>query len=271
MSLLQALILGIVQGVTEYIPVSSSAHLVLVPWLVGWPLPPFTFDVLVQWGTLVGVVVYFGRDLWSVLRGSVVGVVNRQPLATPEARLGWYIVVGTIPAVVFGFLFKSTFEAVFQQPLYVAGLLFGTALMLVLAELRGRQTLQLKQMRLWDALDIGLWQVAAMLPGISRSGATITGAMLRDFDRPSAARFSFLLSVPALVGAGVLAIKDLLEAGVILDDLPALLIGFVAAAVSGYLSIRWLLGYLQRNRLTAFAGYCALFGAACLALALVRG
>jgi undecaprenyl-diphosphatase len=271
MSLLQALILGIVQGVTEYIPVSSSAHLVLVPWLLGWPLPPFTFDVLVQWGTLVGVVVYFGRDLWAVLRGVVAGLVSRQPFGTAEARLGWYIVVGTIPAVVFGFLFKSTFEAIYYQPLYVAVLLFGTALILVLAELRGRQQRQLKQMRLWDALDVGLWQVAAMLPGISRSGATIAGAMLRDFDRPSAARFSFLLSVPALVGAGVLAIKDLLDAGVVMGELPALLIGVVAAAVSGYLSIRWLLSYLQRNRLTAFAAYCALFGAACLIVALVRG
>lgn len=271
MSLLQALVLGIVQGLTEYIPVSSSAHLVLFPWLLGWPLPSFTFDVLVQWGTLVGVIVYFGRDLWAVLRGAVAGLVNRQPFGTAEARLGWYIVVGTIPAVVFGLLFKSTFEAVFYQPMYVAALLFGTALMLVLAELRGRQSVQLKQMRVWDALDIGLWQVAAMLPGISRSGATITGAMLRDFDRSSAARFSFLLSVPALLGAGLIAIKDLLDSGQALNDLPVLLVGFVAAAVSGYLSIRWLLSYLQRNRLTVFAAYCVLFGALCLVVAWVRG
>jgi undecaprenyl-diphosphatase len=192
-------------------------------------------------------------------------------MGTPEARLGWYIVLGTIPAVVFGLLFKSSFEAVYQQPIYVAALLFGTALMLVLAELRGRQRLALAQMRAWDALDVGLWQVAAMLPGISRSGATVAGAMLRDFERPAAARFSFLLSVPALVGAGVLAIKDLFDTGLVAGDLPALLIGFLAAAVSGYLCIRWLLGYLQRHSLIVFAAYCAVFGAACLIVAWVRG
>jgi undecaprenyl-diphosphatase len=270
MSLFQALILGVIQGVTEYIPVSSSAHLVLFPWLVGWPDPPFTFDVLVQWGTLVGVVVYFARDLWSIVRAVVVDLAARKPFRSQEARLGWYIVVGTIPAAVFGFLFKESFEAVYGQPVYVAALLFGTALILFLAEWRTRQTRNLSQMGWWDAVDVGLWQVAALLPGISRSGATIGGAMLRDFERPSAARFSFLLSLPALLGAGLLALIDLARSGLLATDLPALAIGFAAAAVSGYLCIRLLLSYLQRHRLTVFAAYCALFGAFCLAVAMVR-
>jgi undecaprenyl-diphosphatase len=122
-----------------------------------------------------------------------------------------------------------------------------------------------------DALYVGLWQVAALLPGISRSGATISGAMQRGMERPAAARFSFLLSVPAMLGAGLLAIRDLVKAGELAAEAPALAVGFVAAAVSGYLCIRWLLSYLQRHRLTVFAAYCALFGAFCLAVALVRG
>ena len=271
MPLLHALILGIVQGLTEYIPVSSSAHLVLVPWLLGWPDSPFTFEVLVQWGTLLGIFVYFWRDLWDIVRGVLVGLAQRQPLATAPARMGWYIVLGTLPAVVFGLLLKDFFEAVFSAPVVVAALLLGTAAILTAAERLGRRTRTTHDLGWLDALVVGFWQVIAMMPGISRSGATIGGAMLRGFDRPAAARFSFLLSVPALLGAGILAIGDLLEANSLAADLPALVVCFVAAAISGYLCIRWLLGYLQRRSLTVFAVYCALFGLFNLAIAWIRG
>jgi undecaprenyl-diphosphatase len=271
MSLLQALILGIVQGVTEYIPISSSAHLVLIPWLLGWPEPPFTFDVLVQWGTLVGVFVYLWSDLWNIVRAALLGLARRRPFETPAARMGWYIVLGTLPAVVFGFFLKRFFESVFGAPVHVEVLLLGTAAILVAAERFGRRERTAAGFGWLDALVVGFWQVAALLPGISRSSSTIGGAMLRGFDRYSAARFSFLLSVPALLGAGVLAIGDLVSAGSLAADLPALSIGFVTAAVSGYLCIRWLLGYLQRRNLTVFAAYCALFGLFCLIVALVRG
>ncbi len=271
MSLLQALVLGIVQGVTEYIPVSSSGHLVLVPWLLGWPTPPFTFDVLVQWGTLVGVFVYFWSDLWGIVRAVLLGLAHRRPFETQEARMGWYIVLGTLPAVVFGLFLKKFFEQFFGAPVYVATLLLVTAALLVAAERFGRRERTTADFGWLDALIVGCWQVLALLPGVSRSGSTISGAMLRNFDRTSAARFSFLLSVPALLGAGVLAIGDLVEAGSLAADLPALSVGFVAAAVSGYLCIRWLLGYLQRRSLTAFAVYRVLFGLFCLAVALIRG
>ncbi len=271
MSLFHALILGIVQGATEYIPVSSSAHLVLVPWLLGWPDSPFTFEVLVQWGTLVGVFIYFWRDLWDIVCDVVVGLVRRRPLETAPARMGWYIVLGTIPAVAFGFFLKDVFEAAFGAPVFVASLLLGTAAILTAAERFGRRERTTRDLGWLDALIVGIWQVTALFPGISRSGATIGGAMLRGFDRPAAARFSFLLSVPALLGGGLLAIADLLEAGTLAADLPALIIGFVAAAASGYLCIRWLLGYLQRRSLAVFAVYCALFGLFNLAVALARG
>jgi undecaprenyl-diphosphatase len=270
MSLFQALIMGIVQGATEYIPVSSSAHLVLVPWLLGWPDAPFTFEVLVQWGTLVGVFVYFWRDLWDIACSIVVGLIRRQPLATASARMGWYILLGTVPAVIFGFLLKDIFEAAFAAPVAVAATLFGTAAILMIAEHFGRRKRTVEDWGWLDALIVGLWQVLALFPGISRSGATIGGAMLRDFDRPAAARFSFLLSVPALLGAGILAIADLLGTGALQAELPALAVGFTAAAISGYLCIRWLLGYLQGHSLRVFAIYCALFGLSCLIVALIR-
>jgi undecaprenyl-diphosphatase len=271
MSLIQAFILGLLQGATEYIPVSSSAHLVLFPWLVGWAEPPFTFDVLVQWGTLVGVIVYFWHDLWAVLRAVLQGLLQRRPFATFEARLGWYLVVATLPAMVFGFWFKQAFEITYGQPPVAAALLLGTALMLVLAEYRGKQQRRLEHMSWWDALDVGLWQVAALLPGISRSGATISGAMLRDLERRAAARFSFLLSIPALLGAGLVATADLLQSESLSSELPPLAVGFTMAAVSGYLCIRWLLRYLQGHRLTIFAAYCALLGIFCLLIAWLRG
>jgi undecaprenyl-diphosphatase len=185
--------------------------------------------------------------------------------------MGWYIVLGTLPAVAFGFFLKDFFEGVFGAPVYVAALLLGTAAILVAAERFGRRERTTADFGWLDALVVGCWQVVALLPGISRSGSTIGGAMLRGFDRYSAARFSFLLSVPALLGAGVLAIGDLVKAGSLAGDLSALAIGSVAAAVSGYLCIRWLLGYLQRRSLTVFAVYCALFGLFCLAVALIRG
>lgn len=270
MPLYRALILGIIQGATEYIPVSSSAHLVLIPWLLGWPDSAFTFEVLVQWGTLVGVFVYFWRDLWDIAHGMVTGLARRQPLATASSRMGWYILLGTIPAVVFGLLLKDIFEAAFGAPVLVAVLLLGTAAILMVAEHFGRRERTTGDLGWLDALFVGMWQVTALFPGISRSGSTIGGGMLRGLDRTAAARFSFLLSVPALLGAGFLAIADLLEAETLSADLPALAVGFVAAAITGYLCIRWLLGYLQRRGLTIFAVYCAAFAIFCLIVALVR-
>lgn len=271
MDLFQAFILGIVQGATEYIPVSSSAHLVLVPWFLGWPDPSFEFEVLVQLGTLVGVFVFFWRDIVAIVQAVLTGLVQRQPFGTFEARLGWLVVVATIPAVVLGLLFKDYFEAAFAAPVFAGGLLIFTAALLVVAERFGSRTRKLESMGWLDAVIVGFWQVAAMLPGISRSGATISGAVLKGFDRTSAARFSFLMSIPALLGAGVLALLDLLQAGTLGSQLPSITVGFIAAAVSGYLCIRWLLGYLQQHSLYIFAAYCAAVSILTVAVALLRG
>jgi len=270
MDLFQALILGLVQGATEYIPVSSSAHLVIVPWLLGWPDPSFAFEVLIQWGTLVGVFVFFWPDIWAITQAVLRGLQHRKPLATFEAKLGWLVVVATIPAVILGLTFKDSFEAAFAAPVFAGGLLFLTALLLVIAERFGSRTLELEKLSWLDATIVGFWQAAAILPGISRSGATISGAVLRGYSRPAAARFSFLMSIPALLGAGVVALKDLLEAGSLGQELPAIVVGFVAAAVAGYICIRWLLHYLQRHSLYIFAVYCAIFSVVTIVVALFR-
>ena len=257
MNLLQALILGLVQGATEYIPVSSSAHLVLVPWFLGWPDPSFEFEVLVQWGTLVGVFIFFWADIWAITLGVIQGLLQRKPLGTFEARLGWLVVIATVPAVVLGLLFKDYFEAAFASPALAGAFLILTAVILVVAERFGARSRELESFTWLDATIVGFWQAAAILPGISRSGSTIGGAVLRNFNRPAAARFSFLMSIPALLGAGVIALLDLLRDDTLAAQLPAISVGFVAAAISGYICIRWLLHYLQGHSLYIFAAYCA--------------
>jgi undecaprenyl-diphosphatase len=270
MDLFQALILGIVQGATEYIPVSSSAHLVLVPWLLGWPDASFEFEVLVQLGTLVGVFVFFWQDIVGIARAVVRDLLRGKPLATVEAKLGWLVVAATIPAVALGLAFKEYFEIAYSAPVFVGGLLILTALLLVVAERFGGRRRQLEEMSWLDAVIIGFWQAAAILPGISRSGATISGAVLRNYTRPAAARFSFLMSIPVLLGAGGVAALDLVESGTLLEQLPAISVGFVAAAISGYFCIKWLLGYLQRHSLYVFAAYCTGLSLLTLMVAFLR-
>lgn len=274
MTILQALILGLVQGLTEFIPISSSAHLVLVRWLLNWPRGPeaFAFDVLVQVGTLFAVFAYFWRDLWSIAGHVAAGLVARRPLATPEARLGWWVVVATIPAVVLGFLFKDFFEASFADSAWTAAQLVLNGLLLIGAErlTRGRQTRTLEQLNAADAAVIGLAQAAAILPGISRSGATISGALTRGLERQPAARFSFLMSVPVMLGAGLIALGDLFDLPNLSSAALPIAAGFIASAIVGYLSIRWLLGYLSRHSMVAFGLYCVGAGGVCLIIALAR-
>ncbi len=271
MDLLQAFILGLVQGATEYIPVSSSAHLVLVPWFLGWPDASFEFEVLVQWGTLVGVFVFFWDDIWAIIKAVIRGLLQGKPLATFEAKLGWFVVVATIPAAVLGLLLKDYFEAAFASPSLAGGLLILTAVLLIVAERYGSRLRLLDELTWIDSIVVGFWQAAAILPGISRSGSTIGGAVLQGFNRTAAARFSFLISIPALLGAGVVALNDLFETGTLFTQLPAITVGFIAAAISGYICIRWLLHYLQRHSLYAFAGYCVLVSILSLVVGLTRG
>jgi undecaprenyl-diphosphatase len=259
MTILQSIILGIIQGLTEFLPISSSAHLVITPYLLGWKIPAqdgFIFDVLVQLGTLFAVIAYFRKDLWDILRAVSIGIIHRRPFSDPMSRLGWLLVLATLPAVIIGLLFKNLVERAFGSPLAAALFLLGTAVILVMAERIGRRTLQLEAIDWKDALIVGLFQAIALLPGISRSGATISGGMMRKLDRTSAARLSFLMFVPVMVGASALALVDLFKLPNFAAQIPALVAGFITSTIVGYFSIRWLLSYLAKRSLYAFAFYC---------------
>ncbi len=273
MTVLQALILGVVQGATEFLPVSSSGHLVIVPWLLGWRLDPqatFVFDVLVQWGTLLALVIYFWRDLVELAVAAVTALFRGRPFDTPKARLAWLLVLASLPAAILGLAFKDTVEATFSQPRLVFACLLVTALLLALSEWLGHRSRAVEELRWTDAVWIGFAQALALFPGVSRSGSTIAGGMTRNLRRADAARFAFLMAVPIMIGAGLVALRDLARLPGAASQISSLLVGFAAAAVVGYAAIRWLLGYLARRPLTPFIIYTALVGAAGLVLSFWR-
>lgn len=262
MTILQAFILGIIQGITEFLPISSSGHLVLFPYLAGWEIPQdqvFVFDVLVQLGTLIAVIVFFWKDIWGIARITISSLWQPNLFSRPEVRLGVYILIATLPAVVIGFLLKDTVEAAFSDPTATALFLLLTAFLLVLAEWVGKQTVELENIHWHDALRIGVFQALALFPGVSRSGATITGGMLWGMKRQDAARFSFLIAVPVMIGAGVLAVFDLDKVTNLASFAMPMLVGFITSAVVGYIAIRWFLNYLGKNSLTIFSIYLVVF------------
>ena len=271
MTLLEAFVLGVVQGLTEWLPVSSTAHLILVPWVLGWEVDRealVPFNVLVQDGTLLAVVVYFRRDLAGIARGVLEGIRRRAPLGTPESRLGWWIVLGTLPAVAVALALEGPIESLHARPVVVASVLLGATAILFVRERPGAAGAGAMGAR--DALLVGLAQAVAVIPGVSRSAATIAGGLLVGLDRVAAARFAFLLSIPILAAAGVWETAALLRTPDPGRHLPALAVGFATAAVVGYATIHWLLGFLARRPLAAFAWYRIAAGIGLLALALSR-
>lgn len=273
MTLLQALILGIVQGLTEFLPVSSSAHLVLVPHLLGWNLAEefvFPFDVLVQLGTLAAVIVFFRKDLAEIFKAVIRGLHERQPLKETPARIGWLAILATIPAGIFGLLLKDKVETAFNSPIATSLFLLVTAGLLLAAEFIGKRKKDLEKLTWLDALWVGIFQTISIFPGVSRSGSTIAGGMTRDLDRKSSGQFSFIMAIPIFLAAGFLGFKDLLDLPKLSAYLPALLIGFLAAGIVGFFAIRWLLGYIANHSLLPFAGYCLMLGAGTLAFTLLN-
>ena len=267
MSIIESILLGIIQGLTEFIPVSSTAHLLIVQRLLGLEAGSelFTFTVLVQQGTLLALIVYYWTDLWVIGRAWVkdlwFGVVLRREklFIDPQARLGWYLLLGTIPAALAGVFLKDLVEVLFRTPLVEAAIrLLITIGLLLAAESFDRRNRKLNDLNWRDALWVGVAQVLSVIPGASRSGSTIAGGMLRGFDRPSAARFAFLLSVPIMLAAGAYETFGLMRSEHVAGSLiPSIVTGIITAAVVGYLAIRWLLGYLARRPLYVFAIYCA--------------
>lgn len=265
MSLLEAIILGIIQGATEFLPISSDGHLVLVPAIFGLSQPDLVLIGLVHAGTMLAIIGYFARDLWAIGRAGLAGIANRNPMGADDSRLGWYMLLGSVPAAVVGLTLKDFFERQFQSPTMAAVGLLVTAAFLVAGERLLRGTKTLDRLTVVDVLIVGSFQVLALLPGVSRSGTTIAAGLWRELDRPTAARFSFLVGLPAIAGAGLLSILDIFSAQ---GSLPAghYVAAFVAAAITGYLCIAFLLSWVKRHSLYLFAIYCAAVGTLYLVL-----
>jgi undecaprenyl-diphosphatase len=258
MTLLHAFLLGILQGLTEFIPVSSTAHLLIGQTLLGLPANDamFSFLVIVQLGTLISLFAFYWKDLLSILKATF--DFRR---STPERNLGISIIIATLPALLAGYLLKDAVEALFKQPMLEASIrLFAAAVLLTLAEWLTKKDRTLAAMTWLDALFIGIMQILAVFPGASRSGTTISGGMFRGFDRPSAARFAFLMSVPVMLAAGAYQMLDVLAMPNLGEFLPLLAVGFLTAAVVGWFAIQWLIAYLSRRSLYIFAAYCAALG-----------
>lgn len=263
----QAVILALIQGLTEFLPVSSSAHLILPSQVLGWPDQGLAFDVAVHLGTLAAVVAYFRHDIISVVQGLLRAASEKR--LNNEARLGFAVVIGTIPAVVIGFLAKDFIETSLRSSLVIACSTVFFGLLLWYADKKGSRSLGIEQLTLVQGLLIGLAQALALIPGSSRSGTTITMAMLLGFDRNTSARFSMLLSIPLILGASLLKTNDLLAST---DPVPWAMIalGVAVAAISAYLCIHYFLKLLDRIGMTPFVIYRLVLGAILFGLVLIR-
>ncbi len=277
MGVLEAILLGIVQGLTEFLPISSSAHLLIVPWLFGWREPGLAFNVALHLGTLLAVVTYFWRELVAMAAGLLRGLRDRRLTGEPDARLALIIGIGSIPAAVAGFLGSDALDAYFhsggggdQAIMVSALLLIGLGLLLALAEWLAHHRRELSDTTAWDGIVVGLAQALALLPGVSRSGSTITAGLFLGLRREAAARFSFLLGVPAIAGAGLLEGVKLLQAGLPAEERVIFAAGTVSAAVVGYLAIAFLLRFLQRYSTKAFVAYRLILGLVLLAVVTLR-
>jgi undecaprenyl-diphosphatase len=258
MSLWFAALLGLVQGLTEFIPVSSTAHLAIMPALFGVKDPGAAYTAVIQLGTLLAVLAYFGKDLIAEATAMV-----REP-STPDGRMPWLLAAGTVPIVIAGVLLKKHIEGDLRSLYVIAGALIAVGLIMVVVDrlAAGREAHKpLASITLADALLVGCAQTLALVPGVSRSGATICMALLLGFSRSDSARFSFLLSIPAVAGAGLFEVREALH-GLGRDAIPALAVGTGVAAVSGYLSISWLLKWLGSHDLIGFAIYRIVAGLA---------
>ncbi len=264
MSPIQAIILGIIQGLTEFLPISSSGHLVILPFFFDWDLAAtesYIFNVLVQIGTLVAVIFYFRNDLTAIIKDFFKQLFSGQPFGTHESRLGWLLIVATIPAGLMGIFFEDAVERAFYSPLFAGIALLITGTLMMIAEIINMKIGDIHDVTLPTALLIGFMQALAIFPGISRSGATISGGMFRHIRRKEAGRFSFLMSIPIMLAAGAFSTYQLITE--ISDPngfLPVMALGFVTAAIVGYITIRWLLKFLSDHSLIYFSIYCFLLG-----------
>lgn len=271
MDLLRAAVLGIVQGLAEFLPISSSGHLILVPALFGWDDQGLAFDVGLHLGTLLALLTYFWRDWYTMAVHGLRDLGShgaRYREFAPESQLLWLIALGSIPAAVVGLLFDDWIEENVRQPWVVAVALAVVATIMLFADRLSKRTRTIEDVGVRDAVLIGFAQALALIPGVSRSGATITAALFRDFSRDAGARFAFLLGTPAFVGAAALKAPDLAEMSS--DEAGQLAVGFVCSALVGFAAIHFLLRYLRTRSLLPFIGYRYAVAAITLVIGAIR-
>lgn len=267
MTLLEAIVLGIVQGLTEFLPISSTAHLKIVPKLLGWSDPGAAYSAVIQLGTVVAVLVYFAKDLVRLTKAFVAGLISRKPFGTEDSRLAWFVGLGTLPIGIAGLLFKKSIETTLRSLWVIAASLIILAVVLFIIERVASHKRTLAEMTLKDGIIIGLWQALALIPGSSRSGTTITGGLSLGFSREAAARYSFLLSIPATTLAGVFELKHLMEAAERPSTM-ALVVGTVVSFATGMAAIAGLLSFLRTRSMLVFVIYRIVLGVALIGLLL---
>lgn len=257
----QGIVFGFVQGLTEFLPISSSAHLVLLPWFLGWSDPGLSFDVALHLGTLFAVVWYFWREWWALFAGAIASFREGRLLANEEAVLFWKIAVASVPGALAGLALEHAAETVLRSPLLIAGTLAGLGVLLYVSDRRAEHRRGLQQIGWREAIWIGLAQAAAIVPGVSRSGVTITMARLLAIDRESGARFSFLLAAPIIAGAALLKAPEVTA----VIRAPGEMAACLASAVAGFAAIAGLLRYVRARSYAVFAIYRVLLATLILA------
>ncbi|MGC1212997.1 MAG: undecaprenyl-diphosphate phosphatase [Micromonospora sp.] len=269
MTWVEAIVLGIVQGLTEFLPISSSAHLRITSAIFFGRDAGASFTAVTQLGTEAAVLIYFAKDIWRIVRTWVLGLVDHSVRASLDYRMGWYVIVGSIPIGLFGFLFKDQIQTVARNLWLVSATLIGFAFVLAFAEYWGRQTRTLENFRMRDGVVMGFAQAMALIPGVSRSGGTLTAGLLLNLTRETAARYSFLLAIPAVVMSGVFSLGDVFEPAAPGTAAPSgaqMVIATLIAFFIGYAAIAWLLRYVAHHTLYAFVLYRVALGTLVLAL-----
>jgi len=261
MSVFEAIVYGIVQGLGEFLPISSSAHLIVVPWLFGWKDPGLAFDVALHLGTLAAVIFFFWKDWINLL------IAGMKGLKTQEGKLFWFLVAATIPGALIGKLLEEQAESIFRNPALIGFMLIIMGAIMYYADRTRKSDIDLENIGFGRSFSIGLSQAVAIIPGVSRSGITMSAGRLLGLTRESAARFSFLLSTPIILGAGLLKVKDLVETKV---EMMPFIVGILTSAIVGFLSIKFLLDYLKNKGFNIFVVYRLVFGLILIGVYFVR-
>jgi undecaprenyl-diphosphatase len=258
-------VLGLVQGLTEFLPISSSAHLAIIPRFLGWDDPGAAYTAVVQIGTELAVVLYFWKDIWRIGTGWLRGLVSAEARTLPEWRMGWFVIVGSMPIVIAGLALESVIDREFRNLWVIATMLVVLGVVLGVAERVGRRTRPIEEQTWTHAVALGLAQAAAVVPGVSRSGATISMGLLLGYERAAATRFAFLLAIPAVVGAGLYKLKDV-PGGDNAYGVGPTIVGTVVSFVVGLAVIHWLLQYVSKHSYAPFVVYRIVLGTLVLAL-----